>query len=389
LRFRVVAGAGKVLLAGRGERELFSEVTANGNLSLYPSTHGWVKTSVSGFELVSLYGPANASGVKIGGGVFDGTVDLRFADDGALDARTRLAMTDLKLSEPPDGLLQRTLQLPAPVDAVILVLQDASGAITVPLHVPVKHGEVSTGAVVGSAAGAFAGIVATAMASSPLKVAGGVTSLIGLGEKEKQTGARPAGEVVFAAADTEISHNARNQIATLVEKMRRDDKLQVTLKHVLGGTDLERAAILANPSPAQCAALAEQIRGRKHGLLQSRQDLATTARAQLASGASVDAENTLQQLRGVDRELAAAEDALDRVYDLLRPGAERQADRRTRAAALAIAQQRLDTVHAALVSAGGSGLDQRVRATRAQFAQPESPDAVGKVTFTVLDKKKP
>jgi hypothetical protein len=147
--------------------------------------------------------------------------------------------------------------------------------------------------------------------------------------------------------------------------------------------------MLANPSPADCATIAEQIRGRKRSLSQSRQELATAARAQLASGASADAEMNMEKLRAVDRELAAAEDALDRVYDLLRPGADRQADRRTRAAALVIAQQRLDAVRAALLTIGGPGLDQRVRVTRAQFTEPAQPDTAGKVTFTVLEKKKP
>src|SRR5262249_34180895 len=142
VRFNVVAGADKVPLAGKGERDLFSEVTANGSLSLYPGPRGGAKTSVSGFELLPLEGPAHAQNVKIGGGVFDGTVDVRFADDGSLDTRSRLAVTDLKLSEAPNGPVQSTLKLPAPTDAVILVLQDPSGAITVPLHVQLKNGEV-------------------------------------------------------------------------------------------------------------------------------------------------------------------------------------------------------------------------------------------------------
>jgi hypothetical protein len=389
IRFNVVAGAAKVPLAGKGERELFSEVTANGSLALYPAPRGWAKTSVSGFELLALEGAANANKVKIGGGVFDGTVDLRFADDGTLDTRSRLALTDLKLSEPADGPIQRGLQLPAPLDAVILVLQDPSGAITIPLHVPVKKGEVSTGAVVGSAAGAFLQIVGTAIASSPLKVAGGVTNLIGIGAQKKEPGAQDGGSVAFAPADAQLSPDTQMKLAVMTERLRRESKLELTLKHELGQGDLGRAAILANPSADECFALAEQIRSRKQHLLDSRGALAAEARARLASGGGTAAQASLARLRDVDRELAAAEDALDRVYDLLRPGADRQADRRTRAAALQIAQARLDAVRAALLAAGIPNAEQRVRVTHAQFNEPEQGQADGKVTFTLLEKKKP
>jgi hypothetical protein len=389
IRFSVVAGAGKVPLASRGERELFSEVAANGNLSLYPAPRGYTKASVSGFELLGIAGPANAQKVQIGGGVFDGTFDLRFEDNGIIDTRSRLALTDLKISEPPDGPVQSSLKLNVPLDAVILILQDASGAITLPLHVPIKQGEVSTNAIMGSAAAAAAPIVGTAVASSPIKIAGGVGSMMGMGGKEKEAGARPAGEVDFAAADTQLSAEAQAQVNALSEKMRRQGKLELTLKSELGGADVARAAVLANPSPADCAAIAEQIRARKNRLMQSRQQLASTARAQLASGDAGSAQMTIEELREINRDLAAAEDAMDRVYDLLRPGADRQADRRTRAAAIYIAQHRLEAVHAALLAAGVPELDKRIRVTRAQFTEPGEADSPGKITFTVLEKKKP
>jgi hypothetical protein len=214
--------------------------------------------------------------------------------------------------------------------------------------------------------------------------------MIGLGgNKEKQAGEQPDGEVAFAAADTQLSPDAQAKIAQLIEQMRKQSKLELTMKHELGGEDVARAAVLANPSPEECAAIAEQIRSRKLQLLQSHQQLAAAAKAQLASGSTGEAQMTIEQLRDVDRELSATEDALDRVYELLRPGADRQADRRTRAVALVIAQQRLEAVHAALLAAGGAQLDQRIRVTRAQFAAPEQADSEGKITFTVLEKKKP
>jgi hypothetical protein len=181
----------------------------------------------------------------------------------------------------------------------------------------------------------------------------------------------------------------RMKVAVLVERLRREGKMELTLRHELGAADVARASVLANPSPDECLALAEQIRARKQRLLESRAQLASAARARLASGGGAEAEPSVAKLRDVARQLSAAEDALDRVYELLRPGADRQADRRTRAAALEIAQARLDAVRAALLAGGVAGLDQRLRVTRAQFAAPEDGQADGKVTFTLLEKKKP
>lgn len=387
IRFSVLAGAGKVPLAGGQEKELFSQAAVNGQLSLYPAPRGWAKSSVSGFEMLALRGPASAQKVEIGGGVFDSTVDLRFRDDGMVDTKARLALTDLKMSEPPDGLIQRTLQLPAPLDAAILVLQDASGSITVPLSVTVKEGEVGTGQILGQAAGAVAQIVATAIASSPLKVAGGVGSMLGM-EKEKVTGAQPAGELSFAPADAELSDADVATVNQLLEKLRRQSKLEVTLKHQLGSADVDRAGVLANPSPDDCLALASRLRIRKQQLLAQREIIASETRAQIASNGPAASLASIERLRAVDRELANTEDSLDRLYDMLRPGADRQAPRRTRSAAIDIGQARLDAVKAALVASGIPGIDQRIVVTRSTFAEPEGAGD-GKVVMTVLEKKKP
>ena len=89
----------------------------------------------------------------------------------------------------------------------------------------------------------------------------------------------------------------------------------------------------------------------------------------------------------MDRELAATEDAMDRVYDLLRPGADRQADRRTRAACLEVAQDRLKAVQAALVTSGVPNVDGRVRLLKPQF-NPDAGADGGRVVMTVVSKKK-
>jgi hypothetical protein len=115
------------------------------------------------------------------------------------------------------------------------------------------------------------------------------------------------------------------------------------------------------------------------------------ARAVLATTPGQEAGGNRNALLAADRELAATEAALDQVYDLLRPGAERQADRRTRAAALNLAEARLDAVKGMLVSAGVPDAEKRIKIVRASFAPGDesSDDSGGVVLAMLLSKKKP
>jgi hypothetical protein len=423
VRFNVTAGAAKVPLnEDAPPRELFAELAASGNLTLFPRPAGWARANVSGFELMSLRGPARAQKVEIGGGVFDGKVDVRLRDAGggggnaagsaadgaALETRARFAFTDLRLSEPADGVIRRTLKLPAPLDAMIVDLQDASDAVTVPLNVTVKDGELSGGQIAGAAVSALGSVLATAMASAPLKVAGGVTDLAGgmthaigieqsiplIGGKKPKAGPSDAGAIDFYPGVDESA--ASVTLGDLIERLRRDRTLDVTLSHELGGGDVARAMTRANPPPDEAAALAAQLRQRKGDLLARRARLGPTARAMVLSdpapggggGGGDPAGEAVVQLRDLDAQLAATEDALDRVYDLLRPGADRQAERRTRLASLELARQRLDAIKQLIVAAGVPDAENRVRISAPQFVAAPG-DGGGRVTMVLRSKKKP
>ncbi len=77
--------------------------------------------------------------------------------------------------------------------------------------------------------------------------------------------------------------------------------------------------------------------------MRGRAEAATRARALLAVGAR-EARAASEALRGIDREIAAVDGALDSVLGILRSPSERAARKRTRVAALEIAQGRLDAV---------------------------------------------
>ena len=397
IRFNMTVGAGKVPLAASTQPgEMFSEIAASGNLTMYPSLRGRAWASVSGLEMLSLRGPAAASKVAIASGVFDGRIDLRFQDDGSLDMRSQSEFTDLRMSEPVDGVIRSTLKLPGPLDAMIIVLEDASGAITVPLNVTVEEGNVGSGQIAGAAVSALGRILGKAIASAPLKVAGGVTQMVGIdkaipifGRRKKQMGPQAAGALDFYAGTTDASAALSTAVfKELIERMREDETLEVTLRHELGGGDIARAAQRANPSPDAAAAMGAYLRQRRASLLQKRGQLAPAVRTMIVADAAGVAAEAITELRELEAQLAVTEDALDRAYDLIRPGAHRQAKRRTRAAGIEIAQARLDAAKRLLVAAGIPDAENRVRIIKPRFT-PATGNAGGKVVMVVTSKKKP
>jgi hypothetical protein len=391
VRFNIIAGTGKVPLAGGRQSTLFSEFAANGQLALHPQPTGYVHSALSGFELVALTGYAKQNKVELGGGVLDNTLDLRLPGDGSIDARTRTSFTDLKISEPPEGPIRKNLKLPAPLETVILVLQDQNGTITAPLHVPIKQGEIGTGVVAASAVGAFGQIVTTAIASSPLKVTGTVTSMLGM--KKEPGGAQPATGVDFASGADE-SMQLTGNLEPLLAQLRRNARMQVTLHHELGRDDVARCARLANPSPGEAAVLAARLRERKLLLQSLRRDAVARAGAVLASSIEPDTiAHAVRPLRVIDRELANTEESLDGLYDLLRPGAERQADRRTRAACIALGEARLDAVRDSLLAAAEKtptefpNLSERIKLARPQAAAAVD-TGQGRVVAVIMPRHK-
>ncbi len=356
----------------------------SGTIGLYPAPNGWAKFALDGLDLAAFSGEAKARNITLDSGTVDFSADVRFADGGNLDARTRTVLNDLRVSEPANGPISRYLALPAPLDVVIRVLQDADGSITLPLNVPVQGSQVSMGAVRLGIIAALSRVVATALASAPLKAVGGVGSIVGL----TGGGSAPTQEQIvldFAPGDTAPAPADLARIEEAARRMRDNERAQVVLRHEMGSEDLSIARTRANPSRDECLALAHQLQRRRTELAAIRRRLAGEAQAQLASGVPQQTV-TLEHLRGVDTELARTDDALDRLYDLTRPGAARQADRRTRAAALAIGQARLETVRERLTG-GGKRMADRVHVVRATV-NPSAKTAGGRVTITLMEPRK-
>jgi hypothetical protein len=389
IRFSAILNAGKVKLQKKGgrpkdleDRDLFSQITANGELSLYPKLHGWAKTSVSDLDLAELEGPAKQFNENLSAGTYDSTVDLRFDETGAIAITSKFTVTDLSLSEPPNGLIYRTLKLPAPLDVAIGAMEGADGSIALPLNVSVDPKHISYADLGLAAAGGVSQVIATAVAAAPLKAANDVGAVFGLGAN-KPTEELPT-KVAFAPGSAALGPSQYAELTPLLRKMRKDPSLTLTIRHQLGNGDVARAEILANPDGPTRQALESQLRDREKSLLRQRSDTAGTARALLVSQGPSAAASSLQQLKAIDRELAATEESLDQMGDLIRDEHDRLKERRTRTAALQIAHDRLVAIHTLLISSGIS--PDRLKIVAAQF-NPEPDLDGGQVVLTVVKKK--
>jgi Domain of Unknown Function (DUF748) len=385
VRFSVLVDAGKVNLPGAttrpAARQLFSQVTGNGVLSLSPHIKGWAKASVSGFELGSLSSLAKTYGVTLGGGTFDGDMDLRFAGDGSVDTSTRLVLTDLSLSEPPNGALSHALSLPAPLDVVIGVLEDQDGSITIPLNVAISQGQLNGASVAASASAAFLSVVAGAVASSPLKVA----DLAGLNSPQAQR--EPPIVLMFPPGYPGLDEEQTTLLQNLALRLQRDRSLEVTIRHDLGSDDIALAGERVNPSVSNALDLADAFSRRREELLSARRIAASDVRALLASTASQQASVAIDRLRSIEQQLADIDNALDKIYDLSRPGADRQSVRRTRQACLEIASARLEAAQDILTNTGKKKVDPgRIHLSNAQFNQNPAA-AQGDLAVTVVRTK--
>jgi len=155
----------------------------------------------------------------------------------------------------------------------------------------------------------------------------------------------------------------------------------LTLRHTLGREDLEEAHQRANPSRADCLDMINRLQARRIEVTGTRSEVASRARAAYAIGLSAECATLTRRLRALDAELGTIESSLDRILELLRPGAERQAVRRTRDASIALGRARLKAIFALLEKAGVPNAANRIQVTNPRFVMPTD-DRPGVITIT-------
>jgi len=392
------------------ERPILEEITVSGKLALSPTLSGRIKAGISAVELAGFEGAASGGGVILNDGILDAGIDLRFKPDGSLDTVAEFTFTDLSLSEPPDGPISRYLSLPAPLDMVVFLLRDEDGAIEIPLDFEVGADGMSTGEILSVVSSTLGSLIADAVAASPFRLLGTAGDIVPVGDLLSLGDDEEEGEnllaVGFHPGDAFLSRNESEKLEAIAEALRDNEKMVVTLTHELGAADMERAALRANPSRADCIALAARLRQKKAEITEQHDLVAAQARAAIAAGLDDRARTARDRIGRLERELGLTERSLDRILEFLRPGAERQAVRRMREACIAVGRLRLDAVRDQLAerlaqsaetfaqsaetfaqsaeTLAGNGiqnLGERIRVKRPRFDEPTAPEG-GAVNIT-------
>jgi hypothetical protein len=335
----------------------------------------------------AIRGLASQAKIKIDRGTFDLRTDVRMQGADNFDARIYPTFNDLRISEPPDGPISRILKLPAPLNVIVSTLEDSDGSISLPVTVPLEAGKLDTDAVIGSAASSVGRVIADAMLAAPLKAANLIASLGGADAGNSRS--KPIEPVVidFAPGESQLTAEQRNAIDGLLERLRKDDSLEATLQHTLGAADVALVQQRSNPLEADSLALASRFRQRKEDLQQQEAERSSRLRVALASQNQAAATSALADLRATSIELKEADDSLDQVLSLLQPGADRQSNRRTRAAAILLGDLRLRAIQQTMLQSDIKSIAEHVRKANALF-NPADSDQPGHVSIILVRRAK-
>jgi hypothetical protein len=364
----------------------FDEVSVAAQLELYPRTKGRLHVELAGVELPALAGPAAESGVTIRDGTLDGQASMHFGDDGGLDVDSRFVFTDLDMDEPADGPIASALLLPSPLGSVIFVLRDETGAIIIPLDFRLEPDGMSLMEANRVALAGLGRLIGQAIANTPFRVVGGLADTVGgfMGFGSIWGEVEPAGDPVrleFAASALQLTTGAREQLELLARRVEDEDDLRLTLRHEPGFDDVERLTGRANPEPEHISELAGRLRVRKANLDWRRDGEAERLTAALAAGLYERAAPMTERLAAMEHEIGLLERAIDELLEVLRPGNETLAGRRTRVMTSAVAQLRLSIVAEALRERLDDDDEARVRIIAARPGD-QAQQSVGGVLVT-------
>ncbi|MGE0144212.1 MAG: DUF748 domain-containing protein [Planctomycetota bacterium] len=351
-------------------RVMLDELAIDGVMALGPHLDGKVRANISGFELGALRGIAERSGVKIGDGTLDLGTTVHFLGPSGLRTEARIGFQHLSVSEPAGGPISTYLKLPAPLDAVIFALQDQNNEIAIPLRLRIEEGGVGTGQIATAAITALGKVIADAVAAAPFRAVGMLTGVLGIGGGAGPSLAEQRRQVGFGLGEALPAVDAQKVVAPLIDLLRGDETIALVLTHSFAADDLAHAKTLANPDPELAHDIAARLRVDLASSIRERDLTATRLLAMLGAGNPRDAFVLNRRLHALDAEIARMSDALDRVLALLRSGAERRADRRTRDAATDLARARLESLRDLLLELGGPDLDKRIELRPARITDP-------------------
>lgn len=352
-------------------RPLFDEFLVRGNLALGTAPKGWVQARVRALELPAFRGAAAAAGVDIGDGLMDESAMVNLDGQGGLRVSSTTRFSYLSLSEPAGGPISTYLKLPAPLDSVLFALKDEDGDQTIPLNVAIADGGASMGTILGAVSKALGTLIAEALASSPMRVLGGVTDLVGFGGKPIELTGDEWVRLDYAPGEMQVPAQAQAQVEPLLALLRKDPTLYLEVEQVMGQADITQAAQLANPSPERCLELAAHYRQRRSALTQERAQVAAAVRLAYATGEVEEATARATDLRRLDRDLATTETALDQVLERTTDRGARAQTRRTKSAALEVTRERQTLIGNLLRRQPVPSMATRLDLRRPRFGAPD------------------
>ncbi len=354
------------------KQSLFSQLAVNGDVYLYPHLRGWSTLSINGLYLADLEPMAKEYGITLTGGTFDSSSDIRFHANNHIDLHTKLIFSNLNISEPAHGILAKLLNLPAPLNVAIAAIEAPDGSITIPLSVPMNSHGFSRSAISGQVFTDMAQVVAVGIASSPLKLANGLAGLFGSAKVKLVK--KPPINLAFAPGSTTLTLQDWRSLQALGRQLRRHSSLQVIVRQHISTADVAVAALRANPTPSQCLQMIVALQARRNRLLAQRHKELGTLRGDMAIRLSRTAINAgTARLASLDSNIAHAQRSLNYLANMLAPGADRDAARRTRGTMMTIARQRLSEIKKALFTLGFSHPSQRVHIVFPQYIVVKSP----------------
>ena len=338
------------------------------------SPEGWVRTELYGFELTALQGLAEASGVKIGAGTVDANLRLDLRGTRGVRVDNRTTFTSLSISEPANGPISRFLKLPAPLDVVLWALENERSEHVVPLEFSIDHSGVSAGELAATGSKALVLLIADALASSPLRIGGGVLDLVGLDLGglnpfgSNDTKSAVAIEVPFASGATALDAAGSDAVTQVLTVLAKDPNAVLRIAHRYSADDLELAAQLALPDPLEIRRLAVGLETERAGLVaQLALDRDALARL-VATGAVAEVAAAQAGLRANAERLLGLEQSLDTLHELSTEADERTRTKRLREAALRLAERRFEAFVRDLVARGAQDALARLQLVRPRLA---------------------
>ncbi len=339
----LLTSGARALSGGRDEhdyelRPLLDQLSLEANLTLFPAVEGRVEADLDRLELGAFRGLAKAGGVDLTDGLYDAraAVDLKGLD--GMRIQSEHVFTWLALQEPPNGPLTTYLRLPAPLQTVLFLLRDSNDQQRLPLNVTVPPGPGGRAAVVDAVVEGLAKLIGQSIGGAGARAASALTgALLGASDEVPDVTA----QVAFAAG-APLPEPAELQL--LVDALRADPQLQLVLSHLVGAGDLTRARELANPRPEVLVETIAELEQTRASLERTRAPIAQDVVALYAAGQVQQAIWRQDRLESLDTQQGEVLEALRVALEHLGNPGERAALRRTRRAALALAQARLDAV---------------------------------------------